>query len=148
MEDIEHAKKQLTQAIQAYNRKYGTVDVRKKLEEMLNMEQTNLTPEETERILSDFDKKREVQVQGNRVNINRVVEILELIYARRGTPIKITLIPKTEEELQHDREERERLEREQKEQEELRKQQRRSRKKAKPTDDSNPRGNRTDSLGL
>ena len=60
MEDIEHAKKQLTQAIQAYNRKYGTVDARKKLEEMLNMEQTNLTPEETERILSDFDKKREV----------------------------------------------------------------------------------------
>lgn len=60
MEDIEHAKKQLTQAIQAYNRKYGTADVRKKLEEMLNMEQTNLTPEETERILSDFDKKREV----------------------------------------------------------------------------------------
>ena len=85
---------------------------------------------------------------GNRVNINRVVEILELIYARRGTPIKITLIPKTEEELQHDREERERLEREQKEQEELRKQQRRSRKKSKPTDDLNPRGNRTDSLGL
>lgn len=60
MEDIEHAIKQLTRAIQAYNRKYGTVDVRKKLEEMLNMEQTNLTPEETERILSDFDKKREV----------------------------------------------------------------------------------------
>lgn len=112
------------------------------------MEQTNLTPEETERILSDFDKKREVQVQGNRVNINRVVEILELIYARRGTPIKIILIPKTEEELQHDREERERLEREQKEQEELRKQQRRSRKKSKPTDDPNPRGNRTDSFGL
>ena len=74
---------------------------------------------------------------GNRVNINRVVEILELIYARRGTPIKITLIPKTEEELQHDREERERLEREQKEQEELRKQQRNRRKRQKAVDTGN-----------
>lgn len=77
---------------------------------------------------------------GNRVNINRVVEILELIYANRGTPIKFILEPKTEEELQHDREERERLEREQKEQEELRRQQRRSRKKAKPTVDTSAAG--------
>lgn len=74
---------------------------------------------------------------GNRVNINRVVEILELIYANRGTPIKIYLEPKTEEELQHDREEQERLEREQKEQEELRKQQRSRRKRPKAAETGN-----------
>ena len=77
---------------------------------------------------------------GNRVNINRVVEILELIYANRGTPIKIILEPKTEEEYQRDKEERERLEREQKEQEELRRQQRRSRKKPKPAVDTSVAG--------
>ena len=77
---------------------------------------------------------------GNRVDMNRVVQILELIYARRGTPIKITLEPKTEEEYLHDKEERERREREQKEQEELRRQQRRSRKKPKPPVDTSVAG--------
>lgn len=66
---------------------------------------------------------------GNSVDMDRVVQILELIYARRGTPIKITLEPKSEEEYLQDKAERERREREQKEQEALRRQQRRSSKK-------------------
>lgn len=77
---------------------------------------------------------------GNKVDMNRVVQILELIYARRGTPIKIILEPKTEEEYQRDKAERERLEREQKEQEELRRQQSRSRKKSKPVADTGTAG--------